>query len=71
MVLKFPYYTHTQVNPKMTFEVFIHKVDGLADENKLERSQNIQQRYVPVVVRIGTCVQRQYVLIVIYTRPIA
>jgi len=33
-----------QVNPKIRFEVFIHKVDGLADENKIERQREIQQR---------------------------
>jgi len=33
-----------QVNPKINFEVFIHKVDGLADENKIERQREIQQR---------------------------
>jgi len=34
----------SKVNPKISFEVFIHKVDGLPDENKLERSQHIQLR---------------------------
>jgi Ras-related GTP-binding protein C/D len=34
----------SKVNPSVFFEVFIHKVDGLADENKIERQREIQQR---------------------------
>lgn len=33
-----------EVNPKITFEVFIHKVDGLSDEHKIERQRDIHQR---------------------------
>jgi Ras-related GTP-binding protein C/D len=33
-----------KLNSRLCFEVFIHKVDGLADDNKLERSSSIQQR---------------------------
>lgn len=33
-----------KVNPKITFEVFIHKVDGLSDEHKMEAQRDIRQR---------------------------
>jgi len=33
-----------EVNPKMKFEVFIHKVDGLSDDQKLEVQRNIHQQ---------------------------
>ncbi|XP_064399902.1 ras-related GTP-binding protein D-like [Halichondria panicea] len=33
-----------QVNPAIKFEVFIHKVDGLADERKIEAQRDIHQR---------------------------
>eukprot|EP01094_Clydonella_sp_ATCC50884_P011172 TRINITY_DN2097_c0_g1_i1.p2 TRINITY_DN2097_c0_g1~~TRINITY_DN2097_c0_g1_i1.p2 ORF type:complete len:362 (+),score=144.69 TRINITY_DN2097_c0_g1_i1:57-1142(+) len=32
------------VNPNITFEVFIHKVDGLTDDHKIEVQRNIQQQ---------------------------
>jgi Ras-related GTP-binding protein C/D len=31
------------VNPHMRFDVFIHKADGLSDENKIETQRDIQQ----------------------------
>ena len=33
-----------RVNPNITFEVFIHKVDGLSDENKVEVQHSIQRQ---------------------------
>eukprot|EP00002_Diphylleia_rotans_P005153 TRINITY_DN1427_c0_g1_i1.p1 TRINITY_DN1427_c0_g1~~TRINITY_DN1427_c0_g1_i1.p1 ORF type:complete len:361 (-),score=85.03 TRINITY_DN1427_c0_g1_i1:488-1570(-) len=33
-----------KVNPKITFEVFIHKVDGLSDDHKIEIQREIQQQ---------------------------
>eukprot|EP01103_Thecamoeba_quadrilineata_P004238 TRINITY_DN13945_c0_g1_i1.p1 TRINITY_DN13945_c0_g1~~TRINITY_DN13945_c0_g1_i1.p1 ORF type:complete len:354 (+),score=50.28 TRINITY_DN13945_c0_g1_i1:25-1062(+) len=33
-----------RVNPSMTFEAFIHKVDGLTDDNKIEVQREIQQQ---------------------------
>ncbi|UYV68462.1 RRAGD [Cordylochernes scorpioides] len=33
-----------QVNPEIRFEVFIHKVDGLTEENKMETQRDIQHR---------------------------
>ena len=34
---------HT-INPNINFEVFIHKVDGLSDDHKIEAHQEIHQR---------------------------
>ncbi|XP_072466072.1 ras-related GTP-binding protein C isoform X1 [Notamacropus eugenii] len=33
-----------KVNPEMNFEVFIHKVDGLSDDHKIETQRDIHQR---------------------------
>lgn len=33
-----------QVNPHIRFEVFIHKVDGLSDDHKIETTRDIHQR---------------------------
>lgn len=33
-----------RVNPEIKFEVFIHKVDGLSDDHKIESQRDIQQR---------------------------
>jgi len=35
-----------KVNPKMNFEVFIHKVDGLLEDPKMERQRAIRQQAV-------------------------
>jgi len=34
----------SKVNSNLTFEVFIHKVDGLSDDHKMEAHRNIQQQ---------------------------
>ncbi|RXM33934.1 Ras-related GTP-binding protein D [Acipenser ruthenus] len=33
-----------KVNPDINFEVFIHKVDGLSDDHKIEKQRDIQKR---------------------------
>eukprot|EP01113_Clastostelium_recurvatum_P037421 TRINITY_DN546_c0_g1_i2.p1 TRINITY_DN546_c0_g1~~TRINITY_DN546_c0_g1_i2.p1 ORF type:complete len:416 (+),score=87.46 TRINITY_DN546_c0_g1_i2:110-1249(+) len=33
-----------RINPKIEFTVFIHKVDGLSDDHKIERQRDIQQQ---------------------------
>lgn len=33
-----------KVNPVIKFEVFIHKVDGLTEDNKMETQRDIHQR---------------------------
>lgn len=42
-----------QVNPSITFEVFIHKVDGLTDDHKIEVQRNIQQQAQEDLVEAG------------------
>ncbi|KAH3748485.1 hypothetical protein DPMN_182931 [Dreissena polymorpha] len=32
------------MNPKIKFEVFIHKVDGLSDDHKIDAQRDINQR---------------------------
>eukprot|EP00054_Salpingoeca_dolichothecata_P021447 m.137350 g.137350 ORF g.137350 m.137350 type:complete len:357 (-) comp23987_c0_seq2:33-1103(-) len=41
------------VNPNISFEVFMHKVDGLADENRIETSRDIQQRVLEELEHSG------------------
>ncbi|KAF5892567.1 ras-related GTP-binding protein C, partial [Clarias magur] len=33
-----------RVNPRINFEVFVHKVDGLSDDHKIETQRDIHQR---------------------------
>lgn len=33
-----------KVNPDINFEIFIHKVDGLSDDHKIETQRDIHQR---------------------------
>lgn len=33
-----------KVNPGINFEVFIHKVDGLSDDHKIEKQRDIHKR---------------------------
>ena len=33
-----------QVNPQIKFETFIHKVDGLSDDHKIETQRDISKR---------------------------
>ncbi|PAA68015.1 hypothetical protein BOX15_Mlig022034g1 [Macrostomum lignano] len=41
------------VNPRIKFEVFIHKVDGLTDEQKIEVQCDITQRANDLLIDIG------------------
>merc|ERR1719154_588851 len=41
------------VNPKIKFEVFIHKVDGLSDDTKMEDQRDIHQRATDDLVEAG------------------
>merc|ERR1719334_1291841 len=41
------------VNPKIKFEVFIHKVDGLSDDTKMETQRDIHQRATDDLVETG------------------
>jgi len=40
----------SKVNPNLNFEVFIHKVDGLTDESKIETQRDIQQQAMDALV---------------------
>ena len=33
-----------RINPDIKFEVFIHKVDGLSDDHRIETQRDIHQR---------------------------
>ena len=33
-----------KINPNIKFETFIHKVDGLTEDNKMETQRDIHQR---------------------------
>lgn len=33
-----------KVNPNINFEIFIHKVDGLSDDHKIEKQRDIYKR---------------------------
>merc|ERR1719244_2295934 len=41
------------VNPNIKFEVFIHKVDGLSDDTKMETQRDIHQRGTDDIVEAG------------------
>jgi len=42
-----------KINPKIRFEVFIHKVDGLSDDHKIETQRDIHQRATDDLVDAG------------------
>ncbi|XP_052763166.1 ras-related GTP-binding protein C-like isoform X2 [Mya arenaria] len=42
-----------KMNPKIKFEVFIHKVDGLSDDHKIEAQRDIHQRATEDLVDAG------------------
>lgn len=42
-----------KINPKIKFEVFIHKVDGLSDDHKIESQRDIHQRATDDLVDAG------------------
>ncbi|KAK7092046.1 ras-related GTP-binding protein C-like isoform X2 [Littorina saxatilis] len=42
-----------KINPNIKFEVFIHKVDGLSDDNKIETQRDIHQRSTDDLAEAG------------------
>ena len=42
-----------KINPKIKFEVFIHKVDGLSDDHKIESQRDIHQRATDDLIDAG------------------
>lgn len=51
----------SQINPTMTYEVFIHKVDSINDEHKMDTQRGIQQQAM-----VGGAARRPLVV----TRPL-
>ncbi|KAJ3202104.1 hypothetical protein HDU67_000794 [Dinochytrium kinnereticum] len=45
-------FAHT-INPNISFEVFIHKVDGLSDDHKIETQREIHQRITDELADAG------------------
>ncbi|KAI9137018.1 Gtr1/RagA G protein conserved region-domain-containing protein [Paraphysoderma sedebokerense] len=45
--------TASKYNPNINFEVFIHKVDGLSDESKIETQRDIHQRVTDELLDLG------------------
>ena len=42
------------MNQNIKFEVFIHKVDGLGDDSKMECQRDIHQRAIDDLIDSGT-----------------
>ena len=42
-----------KINPNIKFEVFIHKVDGLSDDHKIEAQRDVNQRSSDDLVDAG------------------
>ena len=42
-----------KINSNIKFEVFIHKVDGLSDDNKIETQRDIHQRSTDDLAEAG------------------
>lgn len=61
----------TKVNPEMKIEVFIHKVDGLSDDHKIETQREIHQRASDDLADVGLDnVQLSFYLTSIYDHSI-
>lgn len=45
--------TAYRINPDLKFEVFIHKVDGIRDEQKIELQREIHQRTTEELAEAG------------------
>eukprot|EP01006_Ploeotia_vitrea_P028432 TRINITY_DN61130_c0_g1_i1.p1 TRINITY_DN61130_c0_g1~~TRINITY_DN61130_c0_g1_i1.p1 ORF type:complete len:394 (+),score=38.06 TRINITY_DN61130_c0_g1_i1:162-1184(+) len=42
-----------EINPELVFEVFIHKVDGLSEENKIDLHRTLRQRVSDELTQLG------------------
>jgi Ras-related GTP-binding protein C/D len=58
------------VNPKIRYEVFIHKVDQLSEEGKIETQRDIhnQVEHQPLFIVISSIEHEQHTSIVLYAR---
>eukprot|EP01095_Lingulamoeba_sp_RSL-Kostka_P017141 TRINITY_DN871_c9_g1_i1.p1 TRINITY_DN871_c9_g1~~TRINITY_DN871_c9_g1_i1.p1 ORF type:complete len:347 (-),score=112.45 TRINITY_DN871_c9_g1_i1:327-1367(-) len=60
----------TEVNPNITFEVFIHKVDGLDDDQKMEIQREITETTEEDLIDAGMNCHLSYYLTSIYDHSI-
>jgi Ras-related GTP-binding protein C/D len=51
-----------KVNPSIKFEVFIHKVDGLSDDYKMETQRDIHQRANDDLADLGVTTFNPYLI---------
>ncbi|KAF3844380.1 hypothetical protein F7725_007543 [Dissostichus mawsoni] len=58
------------VNPDINFEVFIHKVDGLSDDHKIEKQRDIHKRANDDQVDAGLGIHLSFYLTSIYDHSI-
>ncbi|KAI7684962.1 Ras-related GTP-binding protein C [Sarcoptes scabiei] len=59
-----------QVNPNINFEIFIHKIDGLSDDHKIEARQDIHQRATEDLMESGEDISLSFYLTSIYDHSI-
>jgi len=59
-----------KVNPNITFEVFIHKADGLSDDSKIEKQRDIQQHVMDLLQAEGENIHLSFYLTSIYDHSI-
>jgi len=59
-----------KVNPNITFEVFIHKADGLSDDNKIEKQRDIQQQAMDLLQAEDENIHLSFYLTSIYDHSI-
>merc|ERR1711879_852051 len=59
-----------KVNPRISFEVFIHKVDGLSDDHKIEAQRDIQQQALDDLADAKLDVHLSFYLTSIYDHSI-
>lgn len=59
-----------KVNPRIKFEVFIHKVDGVSDDFKIESQRDIHQRATDDLQDVGLDIHLSFHLTSIYDHSI-
>lgn len=59
-----------KINPAISFEVFIHKVDGLSDDHKIDIQHEIHQRLHDEVTEAGLDLHLSFHLTSIYDHSI-
>eukprot|EP00163_Fabomonas_tropica_P006609 TRINITY_DN1616_c0_g1_i1.p1 TRINITY_DN1616_c0_g1~~TRINITY_DN1616_c0_g1_i1.p1 ORF type:complete len:281 (+),score=76.51 TRINITY_DN1616_c0_g1_i1:490-1332(+) len=59
-----------KVNPKIKFEVFIHKVDGLSDDHKMDTQRDIHQQVTEELADAGLDIVPSFYLTSIYDHSI-